>query len=554
MPGPLDRLLASFLHPAPEAPPYEIDEAERTRRATAAQGQLPSWKQRLIGMLDTAGDAVGDFAGGLMNDPTQPIPETDRNPAYAGGAVLAAGGPFGPKGIKGMYSRVERIAESLPSQINPGKLLSILKNRTSGEELAWRKVPEFVGQFDQARPVPKAGLVDHLQTNPLDVRVIEKSDLPAIARQGDTTPEAIAWYDQHSPGEFTQYSNYQMPGASNYREDLIQLDRPGAKGIMQHADDGLGATFDAKDVPDFLGHHWDEPNVLAHVRHNERNLPPTPETPTWLKSIKPDTLTEGTAPGKGPLGRMLENVQSDWHQRGAHAGYANDPSITPTSTAMAADVAHNQLDELTRDVESRLSHYFDQADLDALDPTDVPEYMVNRLRQNVREGGRVDSYAMDAADRLQAARVAYDNALDATQRGGGAVPDAPFKDNWAELALKQQLLDIAHNRPDLEWLGIAPSEVLRRRGEVISPEFQDVQLPRTLEKILAPFGGKLERAPINIPANATGQTGGPGDIAGEVTIWLAKLPPEIKDAILKKGMPLMSLYGLMQSMSAPPQP
>ena len=47
----------------------------------------------------------------------------------------------------------------------------------------------------------------------------------------------------------------------------------------------------------YRGPHWDQPNVLAHIRLNDRTLPD----------------------GKKVL--FVEELQSDWHQQGREHGY-----------------------------------------------------------------------------------------------------------------------------------------------------------------------------------------------------------------------------------------
>ena len=52
------------------------------------------------------------------------------------------------------------------------------------------------------------------------------------------------------------------------------------------------------DAGKYRSSHWDEPNILAHVRMNDR-----------------------TIDGKKAL--HLEEIQSDWHQQGRERGYKN---------------------------------------------------------------------------------------------------------------------------------------------------------------------------------------------------------------------------------------
>lgn len=94
-------------------------------------------------------------------------------------------------------------------------------------------------------------------------------------------------------------------GNSNYREHLLTLpSRLPEERINFYKSKGY-TPEDARTMAnkesatgDFKSSHWDEPNVLAHVRTNERDVA-----------------------GKPSL--HIEEIQSDWHQQGRNKGYQN---------------------------------------------------------------------------------------------------------------------------------------------------------------------------------------------------------------------------------------
>lgn len=120
----------------------------------------------------------------------------------------------------------------------------------------------------------------------------------------------------------TKFETYTLPGGENYRELLIQLPERKPRGFAEwqarmdakygeranilmseeEAAEGtaLRGTFETDRAPTFTGSHFDEPNVLVHVRFNERT----------------------TAEGKRVL--FIEEIQSDWHAKGRRQGYASD--------------------------------------------------------------------------------------------------------------------------------------------------------------------------------------------------------------------------------------
>lgn len=205
-----------------------------------------------------------------------------------------------------------------------------------------------------------------------------------------------------------KFSQYQLPGGKNYRELLLTLpakttpsqdinaqlsnlqsriydaEQEGntveAERLYQEAvrisnqNDGatIGSTqTDSKDT--FRSSHFDQPNVLAHVRFNERT----------------------DADGKKML--FIEEVQSDWHQKGRKDGYAKRLNADQQSRKEA-------LDKIT---ETRDFTDAEQAEYDSLRTDDT---------------------------------------------GGFAVPDAPFKTSWPMLSMKRMIRYAADNGFDrIAW-------------------------------------------------------------------------------------------------------
>lgn len=89
-----------------------------------------------------------------------------------------------------------------------------------------------------------------------------------------------------------------LPGGEKYREHLLTMPKNegGEQGPKGWGSVG-GATHD---TANFRSSHFDEPNILAHVRMNDRT----------------------TADGAKAL--HIEEIQSDWHQKGRRNGYRTD--------------------------------------------------------------------------------------------------------------------------------------------------------------------------------------------------------------------------------------
>ena len=134
---------------------------------------------------------------------------------------------------------------------------------------------------------------------------------------------------------------------------------------------------------EFLSGHFDEPNILAHTRLNDRIIN-----------------------GKKTL--MVEEIQSDWHQAGRRKGYASE-----ASKERKAEIEY-QLGKLNTD-KSLLRDYRDAAG---------------------KQGNLVQKLNYDQQlARLERQQVELRNEL----QGTSGVPDAPFKKNWHELMMKQIL-------------------------------------------------------------------------------------------------------------------
>ena len=101
--------------------------------------------------------------------------------------------------------------------------------------------------------------------------------------------------DADEEGSNTQYGQYTLGGGENYREMLMTLpENPSTDKGPKGWGDTAGGTHDTSN---FRGGHFDEPNIVAHIRFKDRT---------------------------GPNGEKLlhiEEIQSDWHQKGRSKGY-----------------------------------------------------------------------------------------------------------------------------------------------------------------------------------------------------------------------------------------
>lgn len=580
----LQTILSKLGINVPTAPePDPLVQALHDQQARKIQSTYSQPVQIIDKAVENAPGFIKGFASGDV------LPSKDQlaqDPSYGYGALAGAMLPFGEKAIPGMYSRLERLVGSLPSAINAGKLNNILNSgRVAKEELDWRKVPQFLQDYLPNKTVTRDALVEHLKANPLDVKTIQKGD--------DLVEAARNRGDYNDPT--TIYNHYVMPGATNYRETLLQFPYPSIKNLGWEA---YNKAISEPGYQTFQSGHWDEPNVLVHVRHNERKIP-LDKLPEGYKVMEgstedftPGAWVEGPFNGRqtyfgrsaptaqqaedrakqdlGPLGRMIENIQSDWEQRGAHGGYGRSP-INP-ETLNQISVEH--FTQAQQDLEAHVNQLQDwlaskgvypATGADNFDLPDRAGHLQSLLSTHADQLGHLS--ADQRAQELAQQRVTYDNAHDVMFRDiGDRVPDMPFKgmSGPPTLALKQQLLDIAHNAPQTQWIGIAPSSELRSRGEVISPEFQDKMLPSILEKLLKPYGGKIEQADLGVPVTSNEPLINTRITANEAAAQafrtrrptiqapIARLTPEMLQQIKEKGFPLLTVLGMLGMQQAMP--
>lgn len=207
-----------------------------------------------------------------------------------------------------------------------------------------------------------------------------------------------------SPAKYER-NDLNLPGGQNYREMLLTLPDAGSK----KNEDALGGF----ESPMYHSAHWDEPNVLAHIRFNDRT---------------------------GPNGEKLlhvEEVQSDWHQKGRDEGYKQ-----PLSEEMISEKA--SLEKELGDIE-KADH----------DNTVKSVGLIRQWRSEGVNDDEIDRRLEELGGEknvltrksILRSRIREIEAME--DRG---VPDAPFKKTWHELAMKRMIRYAAeHGYHGVSW-------------------------------------------------------------------------------------------------------
>ena len=359
----------------------------------------------------------------------------------------------------------------------------------------------------------------------------------------------------------------------------------------------------------FESAHWaEDPNVIVHSRANDRfpdSRPIAPDDVVDLSKahkVYPDDPTDnqwifprrdgsGGWAGFGssieeatdemwqsykslgqrrdervPTGekiRFVEEDQSDLHQLGKKIGY------TPESAQTYNEGLAAKLDELDLEYDQLWDEF-------RLPDGSQPAIGTPKSNEFAERLNQID----------QRRRTIIEES-DYLSRYPEGIPDLPFKETYPDLAIKEQLLDAA-NDPEIAGFGMTGAEIQKLRypnpkGDAGMDFMYDKKHPNILQRLLAPFGGTVEKRTLPMkgphyferrgdkviaqdtegvrtqvasmwPKNSGTQTGSI-DMKNPVidqlnkqrtqyTIpgpeyWYASLTPEMKEAIKKIGFPAM---------------
>jgi hypothetical protein len=222
----------------------------------------------------------------------------------------------------------------------------------------------------------------------------------------NTTLQIRALQDAGPERDATKFEQYTEPGGTNYREKLITLKTPQPQGWtaerLNTPDAGFnhwqirdangnpvtkivggdeeGAIRKAAEGDTFKSTHFGEPNILTHLRMKDR------ETPSGEKVLH------------------LEELQSDWHQKGRKEGYRRGADYTIPLDGEYRALVHKNSD----------------------------------IRQ---AGGTPDPADVTRAQALEQELIRSDKSN---------IPDAPFKktEDWQLLGMKHAIHDAVHGGYD----------------------------------------------------------------------------------------------------------
>ncbi len=278
------------------------------------------------------------------------------------GKIISQTGNFAKDKAPPFYSALENAVGGLNQAKASGEQwLGTLANQkgVKPDELEWTGIKEFLAG---KKNVSKQEIQDYLKNNKVELGEVWKgtretrleqwkvirpdghvdstwTSADGAAKQAEKIGGSVKEQHETKPMNNTKYEKWQLPGGSNYRELLLTLPEKKIDPVefgKQWYDNWVkrGGDTDWEKLPqsernkwikaadeqangmgkhpdNYLSSHWDEPNILAHIRMNDR-----------------------TIDGKKSL--HLEELQSDLHQAGRDRGYK------------LSDAEKNRLKELSK--------------------------------------------------------------------------------------------------------------------------------------------------------------------------------------------------------------
>lgn len=286
--------------------------------------------------------------------------ETVQKESSAAGTVLRQVAPSEPR--PAFYSQVEKtISDKMSNRAPAEQVKGLLKpeNQIKQKELDWLGLPEWLDER-RGQPVTKDEVLEFVRQNNVQIQEVVKGK-KELENSAVFDEESESWGIADGSGKIIEsgfqseraaqravlqdagveqsidggaqlnqddlrYSSFVMPGGVNYKELLLTLPPKNIRSVDEiDADiDELYPKLEAGDITaeeysalykplikerhetrGFTGGkvyqspHFDESNILAHVRFDERV----------------------DAEGKKTL--FVQEIQSDWHQEGRKKGYAD---------------------------------------------------------------------------------------------------------------------------------------------------------------------------------------------------------------------------------------
>lgn len=334
-----------------------------------------------------------------------------------------------------------------------------------------RIVEQRLAEKGNEKPLTKAELLAHVASNQPKFKEIVKrgteddneaaihnraweimqEEHPTIGpdhpRSHDYFADAVqqAEDELHQQGGQAKYSDYQLPGGTNYREHLMTM--PPETWYASRRDRVGGAHYSS---------HWDEPNVIVHTRMNDRMLGGVANVEDVARRIAqavnatPETIGSGAPAVAVKKGLITPEEAADWSRGRA---------INEFSDKKGTGVRSLHAEEFQSDLhqEGRKQGYKSGKSLSAAEREREETSIQKALREHEDKNPGFDTFRDAWPGDLRA-------RWDALYKDHKAVPNFPFKKSWPDLAIKRWLREAVDN--DYDAVSWTPGEAQRDRFQL----------------------------------------------------------------------------------------
>jgi hypothetical protein len=459
------------------------------------------------------------------------------------------------------YSQLERvITDKVPTRATAQQIMATIDpTRGSGvkaDEIKWSGIEQALASLEKDGKVSKEDLLNYLRNDgrvrfeEVDVgKKFQPKDLDALRKEAEQSGD-FSRYDEallQNLHDGTKFSQYVLPGGENYREVVLAMankiveeeanlkkqifelkkrqsqfeqQSPEWNEIQKQLRDLIDRQSDLVRMPSseragYTSSHFpDIPNYVAHMRTNER------------------TLDDGSE------GLFVEEFQSDRHQEGRKKGYASDRQSrekdisTRNEIWRAYDAGEIALSERNQRLESLGAG---GGVADAPFRTTWPIQLFKRALRDAVDGGK--DWIGWTTGETQAERFDLSRQVDAVEifkRDTG---------NWGVIATKNGNRVLSREAtttqlPDLIGKELAEKAVSDGGGTYKGDDlkvggsgmrgFYDNMLPKEVGKYVKQWGGKVEKAEIDIrePASEAWYKEPTDD--DYKPIWKVNITPEMR--------------------------
>lgn len=306
-----------------------------------------------------------------------------------------------------------------------------------------------------------------------------------------------------------KYSQYTLPGGENYREILIKAPRDMSSVKDITAPDGRVIKGVPSGTSGFKSSHWDEPNVISHIRMNDRylnNIKFVGEDSRWFNFIingKEEGVSKSMfnsvedaqkhlseVHGSGQKVAFMEELQSDWAREGRDKGFIDDKPINYSVRE----------DENVWVVKTDDGRAFDVSKTKVSNKDDVIKYV-------------------------------KDNNIDPTFRTSAAkVPNHPLLKNWQEPTIKRALKDAVDNDAEyFAWINGDQTSARYNLATVVNDIDWHPQGKLKIANVNTKGAGKLE---LMLKDGEILEVGGDAKAVTQAQNWKGKK----LDEVLGKGL------------------